>query len=66
MISRIIEWCARNRFLVFTGVLILVSRRHLVAADMSRSMLCRTFPMCRSSVHTSVDGTSLPMSLKIR
>ena len=23
MISRIIEWCARNRFLVFTGVLLL-------------------------------------------
>src|SRR5271154_1824411 len=24
MISRVIEWCARNRFLVFTGVLLLV------------------------------------------
>ena len=24
MINRVIEWCARNRFLVFTGVLLLV------------------------------------------
>ena len=32
MIARWIDWCARNRFLVFTGTLLLGSGRHLVDA----------------------------------
>ena len=47
MISRIIEWCARNRFLVFTECLAAGTGRDLVAAAIFRSTRCRTSPTCR-------------------
>ena len=46
MLSRIIELCARNRFLVFTGVLLL-TLAGIWSLNIYRSMLCRISPMCR-------------------
>ena len=41
MISRIIEWCERNRFLVFTGVVFLVIAGVVVRAAYSAGRAAR-------------------------
>ena len=64
MISRVIEWCARNRFLVFTAVLLLNPGRHLVAA--ARAPGCSAGYFRCSSHHSHHWAASRPTSSKIR
>ena len=47
MIARWIDLCARNRFLVFTGTLLLVLAGHVGACAGCRWMPCPTSPTCR-------------------
>src|ERR1700694_5135959 len=55
VINRVIEWCARNRFLVFTGVLLLVMAGIWAMAHIPLDAL-PDIPDCQVSIHTNWEG----------
>ena len=58
MISRVIEWCASNRFLVFIGVLVLVFGRHLVTTESAAGCLTGHLRCAGHSSHLVAGTTS--------
>src|SRR6202165_5254581 len=55
VINRVIEWCARNRFLVFTGVLLLVMAGIWAMGHIPLDAL-PDIPDCQVSIHTNWEG----------